>query len=113
MSTAAPSSYNYRYSWTPTLFSFIHTSLYPTPDMAQRWQTAHRAYEIGQHTFVKRELRPSELMLDLEGRIVQLPTNSKGRLYNESSPTHDDSSPHPDQSYRGSWYGHTHDVLCS
>ena len=49
----------------------------------QKWQTAHRAYEIDQHTFIKRELRQSELLQDLRGRNIPLPENSKARLQNE------------------------------
>ena len=52
-------------------------------DIVQHWQTAHRAYEIGQRFVVKRELRPSELKLDLQGRKIPLPGDSKARLENE------------------------------
>jgi hypothetical protein len=52
-------------------------------DPTQRWQTPHRAYDIDWHTFVKRELRTSELLSDQDGEVIPLPEDSTARLLNE------------------------------
>ena len=49
----------------------------------QEWNTAHRAYEISHDQFTKRELRPSELEVNMQGEVIPVPTDSKARLENE------------------------------
>lgn len=52
-------------------------------EVIQTFSTPHRAYQIGRHTFVKRELAPHELMLSIYGKTILLPPDSGARLENE------------------------------
>ncbi|TKA69843.1 hypothetical protein B0A55_06725 [Friedmanniomyces simplex] len=49
----------------------------------EEWQTPHRAYALDQHTFMKWELKPTELETKIYGKQIQLPQDSKARIHNE------------------------------